>query len=345
MIPNSISIKDHFKNFNIYIVLILLLCLINIIYKLNITLTGISIKVNLWNPTWLLFGPFLLYGLTELTRRRISRLKMTIHLLPCIFFSAYFIYIQKNINPADPWSSNDFILYQNSYYLVAISLLSYSTYCLINCSKISVDLFPRIQPIIISIGTFFSISAIILIMMYLAWGIIHLDTIIDYRYFNYGILFLIAILLSRYLLIDRPIIHKHLQKKIIKDSNTGFSYTDKNMNLYQEKVTTYFNNSKVFLKPTLNLETISKNLNIPKNTLSYLFNSHLNTNFHTFVAEFRINYAIDLMKDLNNNYTIESLANFSGFNSKSSFNKHFRERTGVSPSEYQAQLKYSRDTI
>ena len=59
--------------------------------------------------------------------------------------------------------------------------------------------------------------------------------------------------------------------------------------------------------------------------------------FYVLVSEYRINYAKEILKE-DNNITIESLAYECGFNSKSTFNKYFKEQTGYSPSEYRSSF-------
>jgi len=48
-------------------------------------------------------------------------------------------------------------------------------------------------------------------------------------------------------------------------------------------------------------------------------------------------YALDLINTNQGKLKIESLAYSCGFNSKTSFNKYFKEKTGFTPSEYQLQ--------
>lgn len=337
MIEDNNSAIKRFKNFNIIVVIIIFLCFINIFYKISFSFKEVIVKLNLWHPTWLLFGPLLYFALKEVSGSKPNLLKRLIHLTPFAISCVYYLYTFYNSDESNPWASNDFIYYQNSYFLLAFSLFGYSIYSFIKCSKISKELFPHVQHIIISLSVFFTIMSIIYVMMYLAWGIFHIDTIIDYRFFNYGILFLVALLLGRYLIIYKPIIQRNLEKK---NGELNQNQTiNENFKELENIVRNHLNKSKVFLDPVLKLDTLSQDLNISKKTLSYLFNNHFKTNFYQFVAEYRIKYSIELMKNTNNIYTIESLANFSGFNSRSAFNKYFKEFTGVSPSKYQMDIK------
>jgi AraC-like DNA-binding protein len=62
-------------------------------------------------------------------------------------------------------------------------------------------------------------------------------------------------------------------------------------------------------------------------------------NFYNLVNEYRIKEVKDRLKsDKYKRLTILAIAYDSGFNSKSSFNTIFKEKTGQTPSEYLATL-------
>jgi AraC-like DNA-binding protein len=65
-----------------------------------------------------------------------------------------------------------------------------------------------------------------------------------------------------------------------------------------------------------------------------LFNDYLGKSFYRIIAEYRIENAICILKEKGDSLTIEALAYESGFSSKTSFNKYFKEITGYLPSEY-----------
>lgn len=102
---------------------------------------------------------------------------------------------------------------------------------------------------------------------------------------------------------------------------------------YEKEFNTYFEKSKLFLEPDISLEMLSEKMDIPKHHLSKLFNAQMGKSFYVIISEYRIKHAKKVLKsDLN--ITIESLSYECGFNSKSTFNKYFKEQTGYSPSEY-----------
>ena len=117
--------------------------------------------------------------------------------------------------------------------------------------------------------------------------------------------------------------------------------------LKQEDVADYVNKIKKFMiieKPYLNRELtiydLSEQLKIPRHILSEVINEHMGKNFYHLVNEYRVDEVKERMKheDLKH-LTILGIAFDSGFNSKSSFNTIFKEKTGLTPSEYLKTLK------
>jgi AraC-like DNA-binding protein len=61
----------------------------------------------------------------------------------------------------------------------------------------------------------------------------------------------------------------------------------------------------------------------------------MQTKFATLKSDLRINYAVELLSgNLNDSFTIEGIAQQSGFKTRASFYGAFKERVGVTPTEY-----------
>lgn len=93
--------------------------------------------------------------------------------------------------------------------------------------------------------------------------------------------------------------------------------------------------SRIYLDPDLNLSKLSKKLGVHENLLSFVINDKTGKNFTTYINSFRVEHFIELaLSERLENETILSLAFESGFSSKSSFNRVFKELKGLSPSAY-----------
>ncbi|MEW7278727.1 helix-turn-helix domain-containing protein [Aquimarina sp. 2201CG1-2-11] len=94
---------------------------------------------------------------------------------------------------------------------------------------------------------------------------------------------------------------------------------------------------ELFLNPNLTLDETAKELKVSKHALSQYLNEQLYKSFSSFINEYRIEKAKELLQT-KSNYTIESLGYDSGFNSKSTFFTNFKKITGQTPTEYQKNL-------
>jgi len=105
------------------------------------------------------------------------------------------------------------------------------------------------------------------------------------------------------------------------------------------KIRKYMVIKKPYLDRDLTIYDLSNQLKISRHTLSEVINEHMGMNFYNLVNEYRIKEVKDRMKsDEYRQLTILAIAYDSGFNSKSSFNTIFKDKTGQTPSEYLAAL-------
>ncbi len=108
---------------------------------------------------------------------------------------------------------------------------------------------------------------------------------------------------------------------------------------YKTEIINAMEVEQLYLNSKLNIELVSKTLNIPRTHISEILNIHINKSFQDFVNEYRIEAFIkSLQEDTSSNYTLFGLASKVGFNSKSSFNATFKKIKGVTPTQYISEL-------
>ncbi len=108
------------------------------------------------------------------------------------------------------------------------------------------------------------------------------------------------------------------------------------------KVTAFMEAEKPYLDADLSLHGLAARLDEPPYLLSQMINRELNLNFFTFVNHYRVKEAKKrLVAPGSERLKLLALALESGFASKSSFNRVFKDLTGATPSEFQRQLKKS----
>jgi AraC-like DNA-binding protein len=104
---------------------------------------------------------------------------------------------------------------------------------------------------------------------------------------------------------------------------------------YTQKLKKLMEHKKVFMNESLSLNELADHLEMNSKKLSELLNQHMHTNFYSLVNEYRVREVQAKLKSPENaRYTLVGLAYDSGFQSKASFNRVFKEKTGMSPSSY-----------
>lgn len=105
--------------------------------------------------------------------------------------------------------------------------------------------------------------------------------------------------------------------------------------IISQEVMNHIVSQKRFLNNDYSIEALSKELSIPRHHISQALNQYLGKSFSTLINELRIEASIQFLQDpARNHEKIMGIAIASGFNNKVSFNKYFKEKTGVSPVAY-----------
>ncbi|WP_026729246.1 helix-turn-helix domain-containing protein [Flavobacterium denitrificans] len=97
----------------------------------------------------------------------------------------------------------------------------------------------------------------------------------------------------------------------------------------------YMTEKEPFLDPSLTIQELSNQIDIPVRDLSVLINHHMNQHFFDFVNEYRIQKAMEILKNPSKkDLTVLEILYEVGFNSKSSFNTSFKKYTNLTPTAY-----------
>lgn len=92
---------------------------------------------------------------------------------------------------------------------------------------------------------------------------------------------------------------------------------------------------KIYLDFDLTLRKTAKEIGTNEKYLSNAINTIHNVSFSNFINNYRVAHAENLLNDSKfEQYTIETIGNMSGFNSKSNFNSVFKKITGKTPKEF-----------
>ena len=113
------------------------------------------------------------------------------------------------------------------------------------------------------------------------------------------------------------------QKKPVM--SRGYEVYSRSVRLMEEK--------QLYLDADLNLDSFSRDVFSNKVYVSKNINYYAGCNFRQFVNRYRINYALELMRD-NPRMRMEEVAIMSGFRSSVPFNMAFRLFVGKTPTEW-----------
>ncbi|HEY8927762.1 MAG TPA: ABC transporter permease [Mucilaginibacter sp.] len=101
--------------------------------------------------------------------------------------------------------------------------------------------------------------------------------------------------------------------------------------------------SRYYQDPELTLTSLAEKLSLTTHELSRIINQALKKNFNDLINEYRVREVVQKMQDpAYDHITLLGVAYESGFNSKTTFNRIFRQTTGKSPAEYKNDLKKER---
>ncbi|WP_242670217.1 helix-turn-helix domain-containing protein [Flavobacterium frigidimaris] len=123
----------------------------------------------------------------------------------------------------------------------------------------------------------------------------------------------------------------HIQKTLIQEEKNNHNI----INFQVEMLKKYMIEKKPYLDPSLSLQNLASQINMPARELSILVNSNMNMRFFDFVNQYRIENAMELLQNHSkSDLTALEILYKVGFNSKSSFNTAFKKHTSLTPSEY-----------
>jgi AraC-like DNA-binding protein len=93
--------------------------------------------------------------------------------------------------------------------------------------------------------------------------------------------------------------------------------------------------SKPYLNPKLTIHDLAHDIEVQPHQLSKIINKEFHSNFFEFVNSYRVEeFKKKVCSEEFKNLTILGIALECGFNSKSSFNRIFKESTGITPGDY-----------
>ena len=113
------------------------------------------------------------------------------------------------------------------------------------------------------------------------------------------------------------------------------SLKEEEMDAIYRRIQQYFSDKQIYLEPDLKVHHLAQQIGVTTHNISQTINSKAGKPFYDFVNSYRVNHLKQLLVDPDNQqFTILGLGMDSGFSSKTSLNRIFKQHTGISPGEY-----------
>lgn len=295
-------------------------------------------------PFALMYGPFLYFATISLRDHKISTRQFIIHSMPAFIFWVLFITLLFL----------DVERY-NAVYLSALGItgaLSFSTYTLwaiVNNARALSHQLKQLRMLIL--------AAILLLLFMSMVQIIGLMSKANFygnetatgllRMMVYGCMLGAVLLIFRY---EIHFIFKIIKTKEVvpvqddvepEPSEARYeksTLTIEQLEGYAHKLEALMNEDQVYLQHDLSLVKLAQLMRVPSHHVTQVLSLKIKANFYDYINGFRVNHACLLLQE-EGGVILEVIAARSGFNSKVSFNRHFKSVKGCTPSGYRVSLK------
>ncbi|SMC84187.1 helix-turn-helix domain-containing protein [Moheibacter sediminis] len=139
------------------------------------------------------------------------------------------------------------------------------------------------------------------------------------------------------------IVEQQIDSSDFKSNKPTDSFSPEEVDELKMKLKELLEDQKLYRDESLNLTELADKMGISNKRLSELLNQYLNISFYNLINDYRIEEVKERIKSEEaEKYTLLSIAFDSGFQSKASFNRIFKQKTGFSPSEYRKRNESSK---
>lgn len=306
----------------------------------------------------LLHGPFLYFYISSLVvNSNKFKSKDLLHFIPFLLFNLYLIIVSylprvsESISLSHVASEHESpLLFQLFLMLVVLSGPVYFVFSIRLFKSLDIQIFNNfsssenvnldwLRKLVYIFGSVWTLLMIVA-------TIHHVFHLFSWIFCTDGIslsLSIFIILIGYYGLKQKELFSFHEKESFILEQKpekySGSRLKESEARLFMEKLNRFMEEEKPYLSPDLNLPQLAKEVDIPSHYLSQVINENVGLNFFDFINRQRVEDVKNKMSDPRyNNFSILGIAFESGFNSKSAFNRVFKNITGITPSEYKKTL-------
>lgn len=304
-------------------------------------------------PMLFVFGPLLYFYVSSLTIEQFKfRLKDLVHLSPWILVSIHRLFTSPvSVSNTSGFTDNSITFYNKIYFvLLIVSLFVYWVF--------SVNLILKHRK---NIPFYFSnyskkntltwLIFVVVIFLVFFLAIFFISFFAESLELNFLSLVSLSANLTIFTFIivffginqsvffnptteKEPDLSSELDKKYERSA-----LKESQINEISETVSNYLKEKKPYLNSEYSLQMMVDDLGISRQNLSQVINAGQKKNFYKLINEFRVKEVKEmLLNPKYEHYTVLGIAYECGFNSKTSFNRIFKEETGLTPTAFTKKI-------
>jgi len=290
-----------------------------------------------------LFGPlFYLYTKRLLFNDNNPIVLNKLHYLPAALFFVMACCYLLYYSPAEYYEAYERGELDLMFNLVLLSAMFSNFYYLVQSFGV-LRKFRRIEKITFSFHqnpvrfiTFFLMGILVIMMAWFLWFLNSHFFDGSLTYVGYDAIWIaipVFIYIIGYFSLKQPELFRITN---LKDTNAKKNrLTNQEAQLLQDKLNSLMINDRVFLQNNLTLAEVSKKIDTSTNNLSWLLNNIYQTTFYDFINAYRVQeFVKKVANEEHLQHTILALSMDVGFNSKSTFNKAFKNEMKETPSNF-----------
>ena len=319
------------RNILLAFVCLLIIYTYNIFFLYTITLNDYLQKPLHLILSYIYFGPTLYLYLKSLTTntRLSNNLLIKHYLLPIILCTTYNIFNYKLYGLI----VNTFTVV---YFIASLKLFKSILSNLQTALKIRFKWFFIITSIYIILDTPMLIIEDLAVLKTAPFVKIYpIINDLFYKFLHFPLILFHFFILSVYAITEIP----HFKKYFVSISLMDSGITQNKVEQLKQNLDTLLLKEKIYLNPDLTLAMLSKKLNIEKSILSKFLKENYNKGFNSIINSYRVEEFKNLLKEGKlNNYDLVGLGKESGFKSKATLYRVFKEIVGKTPNEYKNEL-------
>lgn len=286
-------------------------------------------------PFILMYGPILYFGIVSLRDNKLPLNRILWHALPFLIYTGYFLSLHLELIEPTP---GQLIIYSRQLYVLGpVSFLIYTLFSFVAGRNLFVNRFRNKLLMFVFGRTLLLFLAVLFLIAFSTPVVNDLTALTLLRAMIYSCMLIFVLVVFNYVinkLLNRfPVVYtEKADVPIAKYERSALAPGQ--LEDYGKKLADAMEKDQLFLDTSLSLSSLSLHLKIPTHHLTQVLSMMFRKTFYQYVNGYRITYACKLLERTDSDMNLDELAERSGYNSKVSFHRQFKNIQGCTPAEY-----------